>query len=130
VTGPVFLTLAEAIEIHRDQISRYGGQAGVRTFDLLESALAQPEATFAGEWLHRDHWEMAAAYAYHLCQNHAFVDGNKRTALAAALVFLELNGITVLDPRGRLKGAMIRVASGKMSKAELAKIFRKLPRID
>ena len=71
---------------------------------------------------------MAAAYAYHLCQNHSFIDGNKRTALAAALVFLELNGITILDPRGRLETAMIRIASGKMSRADFAKLVKKLPR--
>ena len=71
---------------------------------------------------------MAAAYAYHLCQNHPFIDGNKRTGLAAALVFLELNGITVLDPRGRLKNAMIRIASVKMSKDDFTKLLTKLPR--
>jgi death-on-curing protein len=71
---------------------------------------------------------MAAAYAYHLCQNHPCIDGNKRTALAAALVFLELNGTTILDPRGRLKNAMIRIASGKMSKENFGKLLRKLPR--
>ena len=127
---PLFLTLAEVIEIHTDQISRYGGQAGLRDLALLESAVAQPEASFAGEWLHRDVFEMAAAYAYHLCQNHPFIDGNKRTALAAALVFLELNGIGILDPRGRLKDAMIRIASGKMSKADFAKLLKKLPQAD
>jgi death-on-curing protein len=87
VADILFLTLAEAIEIHTDQIHRYGGQSGVRDLGLLESALAQPEASFAGEWLHGDIYEMAAAYAYHLCQNHPFVDGNKRTALTTALVF-------------------------------------------
>ncbi len=79
---PCFLTLAEVIEIHVDQIKRYGGRQGIRDFGLLESALAQPEASFGGEWLHRDVYEMAAAYAYHICQNHPFIDGNKRTALA------------------------------------------------
>jgi death on curing protein len=93
---------------------------------LLESALAQPEASFAGAWLHKDHYEMAAAYAYHLCQNHPFIDGNKRTALAAALVFLELNGISILDPRGRLKNAMVRIASGRMSKSGLRQAFEKI----
>ena len=124
----LFLTLAEAIEIHRDQIDRYGGRVGLRDLALLESALAQPEGSFAGEWLHEDHYEMAAAYAYHLCQNHPFIDGNKRTGLAAALVFLELNGVTIVDPRGRLKNAMIRIASGKMSKEAFAKLLRKPPR--
>ena len=124
----LFLTLAEVIEIHADQIRRYGGRAGLRDLALLESALAQPEASFAGEWLHGDLYAMAAAYAYHLCQNHPFIDGNKRTGLAAALVFLELNGITVLDPRGRLKNAMIRIASVKMSKDDFTKLLTKLPR--
>ena len=124
----LFLTLAEVIEIHADQIRRYGGRAGLRDLALLESALAQPEASFAGEWLHGDLYAMAAAYAYHLCQNHPFIDGNKRTGLAAALVFLELNGITVLDPRGRLKNAMIRIASDKMSKDDFAKLLTRLPR--
>jgi death-on-curing protein len=123
-----FLTLAEVIEIHTDQIHRYGGQDGLRDLPLLESALAQPEASFAGEWLHADHYEMAAAYAFHLCQNHPFIDGNKRTALATSLVFLELNGITILDPRGRLENAMIRIASSKMNKQDFAKLLRKLSR--
>jgi death-on-curing protein len=128
VADTLFLTLAEMVEIHADQIHRYGGQGGVRDLGLLESALAQPEASFAGAWLHKDHYEMAAAYAYHLCQNHPFIDGNKRAALAAGLVFLELNGVSILDPRGRLKNAMFRIASGKMNKADFVKLLRKLPR--
>lgn len=124
---PVFLTLAEVVEIHSDQIRRYGGQDGLRDKGLLESALAQPEASFGGEWLHHDLYAMAAAYAYYLCQNHCFIDGNKRVALACALVFLELNGVSILDPKGRLKEAMLSVASGKMGKEDLAEILRRLP---
>jgi len=124
VREPLFLTLAEVVNVHTDQIRRYGGQAGIRDFWLLESALAQPEGTFGGEWLHKDRYEMAAAYAYHLCQNHPFFDGNKRTALACALVFLELNRVSLKDPKGVLKDAMLRVASGKMDKKELAGLFR------
>lgn len=125
---PSFLTLAEVIDIHADQLRRYGGQPGLRDRGLLESALAQPEASFGGEWLHPALHDMAAAYAYHLCQNHPFVDGNKRTALACALVFLEMNGAAVLDPKGVLKNAMLAVASGKMDKAALANRLRSLPR--
>lgn len=124
---PLFLTLVEVIEIHSDQIRRYGGQEGVRDFGLLESALAQPEASFGGEWLHKGLHDMAAAYAYHLCQNHPFIDGNKRTALACALIFLELNGVSPADPKGLLKDAMLRVASSKMDKAELAQFLREFP---
>ena len=127
MADPVFLNLAEVIEVHADQIKRYGGQDGVRDFGLLESALAQPEASFAGEWLHKGLYEMAAAYAYHLCQNHPFIDGNKRAALACALVFLELNGLSVRDPAGLLKDAMLRIASGTMSKVEFAQRLRRLP---
>lgn len=126
MADPLFLTLAEVVEIHSDQIQRYGGQDGLRDRTLLESAVAQPESSFGGEWLHPDLYSMAAAYAYHLCQNHSFIDGNKRVALACALVFLEMNGIHLLDPRGRLKEAMIRVASGKMEKEGLAELFRQL----
>lgn len=126
MSGPSFVTLAEVIEIHTDQVTRYGGQRGMRDLGLLESALAQPEASFGGEWLHRDLDEMAAAYAYHLCQNHPFVDGNKRTALACALVFLELNGVSLHDPKGTLKDAMLRVASGAMDTSALAIAFRRL----
>jgi len=127
VADPVFLTLAEVIEIHADQIHRYGGQAGLRDLGLLQSALAQPEASLGGAWLHNNLYEMAAAYAYHLCQNHPFIDGNKRTALASALVFLELNNLGVLDPKGRLKNAMFRMASGKMNREGFAKLLQKLP---
>jgi len=130
VPEPGFLTLAEVIEIHVDQIQRYGGRQGIRDFGLLESALAQPEASFGGEWLHRDVYKMAAAYAYHICQNHPFIDGNKRTALACALVFLELNGVRLGDPRGLFKDAMFDVASSRMKKAELVRLFRELPQSD
>ena len=125
---PVFLTLAEVIEVHVDQIRRYGSQSGIRDLGLLESALAQPQASFAGEWLHKNLLDMAAAYAYHLCQNHPFIDGNKPTAFACALVFLELNGVSLLDPRGRLKNAMFRLAAGKMRKEDFAKLLKTLPR--
>ena len=122
----LFLSLAEVIVVHADQIRRYGGQDGVRDLGLLESALAQPEASFAGQWLHEDVYEMAAAYAFHVCQNHPFIDGNKRAALACALVFLELNGIGLTDPKGLLKDAMLRVASGKLGKPAFGHLLRSL----
>lgn len=124
----LFLSLAEVIAVHTDQIGRYGGQDGVRDLGLLESALAQPEASFAGEWLHGDVYAMASAYAFHLCQNHSFIDGNKRTALACALIFLELNGFSVRDPAGSLRGAMLQVASGHMDKPAFGRLLRQLPR--
>jgi len=121
-----FLTLAEVVEIHTDQIKRYGGSDGVRDMSLLSSAAAMPYASFSGSFLHADIYEMAAAYAFHICRNHPFVDGNKRTALAAALVFLEMNRINLLDEAGKLYNAMMSIASGHLNKAEFAKILREL----
>ena len=124
---PTFLGLADVIRIHVDQIERYGGRAGIRDQGLLQSALAMPGASFGGELLHRDLFETGAAYAFHLCQNNPFVDGNKRTGLASALVFLELNGISIDDPEGLLYQAMMDVASGSLEKLALAEILRVLP---
>ncbi|MCI0417348.1 type II toxin-antitoxin system death-on-curing family toxin [bacterium] len=124
---PVFLTLADAVEIHSNQIQIYGGVHGMRDIRLLESALAQPEGSFGGAWLHSDIYEMASAYTYHICMNHPFLDGNKRTALVAGLVFLELNGISLRDPKGILLDAMLEMASGSMSKRQFAEILRQLP---
>jgi death-on-curing protein len=119
-----FLTLAEVIEIHSDQIKRYGGRAGIRDITLLSSAVAMPYASFSGDFLYSDIYEMATAYAFHICQNHPFIDGNKRTALASALVFLELNGISISDPEDKLYDSMMNIASGKMTKEEFADILR------
>jgi len=126
----VFLTLSEVIQIHADQIERYGGRSGIRDVNLLSSAAAMPYASFKEQFLHEDLYEMAAAYAFHISQNHPFVDGNKRTALAAALVFLELNGISLDDPEEKLYHAMMSLASGEMDKSQLALILRNLPEAD
>jgi len=121
-----FLTLVEVLSILQDQITRYGGEFGVRDLALLSSAIAVPEATFGGKTLHSDVFEMAAAYAFHICQNHPFVDGNKRVALASALVFLDLNGVSLADPEGRLYSLMMEVAQGKAGKSTVAETFRDL----
>src|SRR5208337_1851435 len=124
--APVFLTLAEVIKIHADQIQRYGGGEGIRDIHLLSSAVAMPYASFSYQFLHADIFEMAAAYAFHISQNHPFADGNKRTALASALVFLEMNGNTIDDPKDMLYDAMITLATGKLGKNEFAQILRNL----
>ncbi|MEH1852771.1 MAG: type II toxin-antitoxin system death-on-curing family toxin [Nostoc sp.] len=92
---PKFLTISQVLDIHQRQIQRFGGTAGVRDEGLLDSALAQPQATFGGELLHPTIHEQAAAYLYHLAMNHPFLDGNKRTAFAVMLTFLNLNGYTL-----------------------------------
>src|SRR5712692_11546926 len=122
--SPTFLTLDEVLEIHRDQLARYGGAVGVRDLGLLQSALAQPQATFGGQFLHADLFEMAAAYLFHLVQNHPFVDGNKRVGAVVALVFLRMNdqdpGITNVD----LESLVLSVAQGQANKASIATFFR------
>ena len=92
---PEFLTVEDILEIYAMQVGRFGGTAGVRDQGLPESAVAQPQMTFGGEFVHADLFAMAAAYLFHLVQGHAFVDGNKRVGLLAALVFLDINGISI-----------------------------------
>src|SRR5258708_34604682 len=88
---PVFLALDEVLEIHEQQIERYGGSPGLRDAAGLESAVATPHVTFGGEFLHASIPAMAAAYLFHLCQNHPFIDGNKRVGANAAITFLLMN---------------------------------------
>jgi death-on-curing protein len=83
---PIFLSLDDVLESHAEQIATYGGSDGIRDLNLLQSALAQPMATFDGSHLHADLFEMASAYLFHIELNHPFVDGNKRVGLEAALV--------------------------------------------
>ncbi|MBK8915028.1 MAG: type II toxin-antitoxin system death-on-curing family toxin [Phycisphaerales bacterium] len=121
---PEFLELAEVLTIHADQIERYGGDASIRDAGLLGSALAMPRATFGGEFLHRDLFEMAAAYLYHIVQNHPFVDGNKRTGTASALVFLDMNGVTIDVDEDALVDLVLEVAQGRADKGRIAEFFR------
>ena len=123
---PDFLSVEDVIQIHDEQIAAYGGAAGVRDQGLLESAVAVPRASFGEAYLHEDLAHMAAAYAFHIAQNQPFFDGNKRTGLVAALVFLDLNGITVLDPQEKLYDAMIAIAERRMDKDGLAELLREL----
>ena len=88
-----YLTVDVVRDIHGEALGRFGGADGIRDLALLESAVAGPRATFGGEPVYADLIEIAAAYLFYLCRNHAFVDGNKRVALGACLVFLRLNGV-------------------------------------
>ena len=116
--------MSEVLLILEDQIQQYGGRYGLRDAALLSSALAMPMTTFEGKLLHADLYDQAAAYAFHICQNHPFVDGNKRIALATALVFLDLNGIQIEDLNELLYSLMIKVAQGKATKVEISDTFR------
>jgi death-on-curing protein len=119
-----FLTLDELIAIHRDQIERYGGSLGVRDWGLLQSANAMPAATFGGEYLHTDLCEMAAAYLFHIVQNHPFIDGNKRVGAVAADVFLTLNGQELIAGQDEYAEFVLSVARGDTSKSAAAEFLR------
>lgn len=123
---PVFLTDEVVLTIHRDQLELFGGAQGIRDLGLLASALAQPRMTFDREYLHGDRYAMAAAYMFHIIRNHPFVDGNKRTGLIAALVFLGLNGIAVDREQGELYELAIAVAEGRLDKPAMAQALRRL----
>lgn len=121
-----FLDVADILTLHANQVELYGGEHGVRDLGLLESAVAQPQATFGGQFLHADVFDMAAAYLFHIVQNHPFIDGNKRTGVVAALAFLDLNGIEIEAPQGSLHDLTMSVATGQIGKPEIAAFFRKL----
>lgn len=120
-----FLSLSEVLEIHRDQIDRYGGEGGTRDIGLLKSALGMPSATYGGEFLHTDIFEMAAAYLFHLSKNHPFIDGNKRVGGVAALVFLALNGYDFNAPEDDFAEMVLSTARGELDKADVALFLRK-----
>ena len=122
--APLLLALDEVLAIHRDQIERYGGCDGIRDIALLSSAVAMPGAGFGEVAFRVDLFEMAAAYLFHIARNHPFVDGNKRTALAAALVFLDLNGIRITAADEDLETLAIGVAAGRIGKASAAERLR------
>jgi len=106
--------------ILEDQIRNYGGIYGVHDIKVLGSAIYMPESSFEGKYLHETVPAMAAAYAYHLCQTHPFMDGNKRVALASSLVFLDLNGYEFNCKDGILYNKIMDLA-----KEELIKFFEK-----
>lgn len=121
----VFLGLDEVLEIHRDQIRRYGGLTGVRDFGLLQSAISMPCATFEGAYLHQSLLEMASAYLFHLVQNHPFYDGNKRTGAVAAMVFMEMNGIDIRADEEAFEQLVRNVAAGKADKKAITAFFER-----
>lgn len=121
---PLFLTLEQVLRIHRDQIEHYGGSTRIRDMGMLQSALAAPSSGFGEQYFHAYPYEMAAAYLFHLAQNHPFVDGNKRTAAVSALAFLKLNGIHP-KPGEWLEALALGTAEGRLKKPEIAEMLRK-----
>jgi len=123
---PLFLSVDEVLALHSDQLHLFGGSDGLRDPAALDSAVATPAASFGGQFLHSTLFQMAAAYAFHIAQNQPFLDGNKRTALNAALVFLDINGWLIPDPDELLYDAMIAIAERRLDKEGLAALFEKL----
>jgi death on curing protein len=122
----LFLDVDDVLAIHDEALASFGGSAGMRDAGLLASTVAMPMASFGGELLHDDLFAMAAAYAFHIAQNQPFVDGNKRTAILAAIVFLDLNGVDVPEATDDLYDAMIGVAERRLSKEDVAAALRRL----
>lgn len=118
---PYFFSLAEVLDFHMEQIEFYGGHHGVRDMGLLESALAMPMSGGEGGYFHSFPFEMAAAYMFHIIQNHSFIDGNKRTGLATCLYFLELHGTEINVEPDELEQFVLAVAKGEIQKPEIAK---------
>lgn len=123
--NPKFLTLNQVIALHQLQIDQFGGSPGVKDEGLLLSALGQPESGFGDEYFHKDLYEMAAAYLFHLVKNHAFNDGNKRIAALAAAVFLQVNGLMVTADEDEFEKLVLDAAQSLVSKEQIAEFFRK-----
>lgn len=119
-----FLDLKQVIRLHHSLIETYGGAGGTRDIGLLQSALAMPQATYEDRYLHEDIFAMASAYLYHIVQNHAFLDGNKRTGAASAIVFLAINDIQIANDEQGLVDLTLQVAMGRADKPRIADFFR------
>jgi death-on-curing protein len=119
-----FLTIDDLLELHSDQLARYGGMDGILDRNVVESALAQPQATMFGEFLHTDIAEMAAPYLFHFAAAQGFVDGNKRTAAVAAAVFLARNGYRLNCADDELYDVTIAVANNTLQKPSIGDWIR------
>lgn len=122
----VHLTPEIVREIHAEAIDLFGGLNGVRDENLLASAVLAPQSSFGGKSPYNDLVEVAAAYLFYLCRNHPFIDGNKRTAMIAAIVFLRLNGIEPKPDSKQWEKLMFDVAAGKLDRDMTTQRLRKL----
>ena len=120
------LTIEVVREIHEEALRRFGGLRGVRDENLLASAVLTPQSSFRGKSPYTDLIDVAGAYLFYICRNHPFLDGNKRTAMMEAIVFLHLNGIEPAPDSGRWERLMLDVAEGKVERQETTQRLRKL----
>ena len=119
-----FLSVDDVLLLHADTIDIDGGSHGVRDHGLLDAAVAMPRQQFGGAFLHEDLAAMAAAYLFHIAQNHPFVDGNKRAAVMSSLAFLRLNDVDLSPASQELEATTRRVASGELNKEALTQWVR------
>ncbi|WP_414548451.1 type II toxin-antitoxin system death-on-curing family toxin [Anabaena sp. CCY 0017] len=122
--SPKFIEKPDVLSIHTKQIKRYGGSSGIRDEGLLDSAIYQPQASFGGELLHPTIVEQSAAYLFHITNNHAFVDGNKRTAFDVMVTFLNLNDYELDMTPKEAEELTIQVADNKVDKEKLIEILK------
>ena len=115
-----FIPVAAALEIHDALIDAYGGAKGIRDYGLLLSALEMPKSSYGGQELHPTLFDKAAAYLYHVVKNHPCIDGNKRTASALALIFLEMNEVKIRIDARDFEELVVATAEGLISKKEIA----------
>jgi death-on-curing protein len=113
---PRFLSEAEVISLHEASIEAHGGSLGIRDHGLLQSALAMPQQGFSGDFAHTIPFGMAAAYAFHICKNHPFVDGNKRTAFVSCVTFLHINGWELVAPDEIAADSILAIAESNLDK--------------
>ena len=115
-----FVPKEVVLTIHADLLQRYGGKPGLRDLGLLESALAKAKITVGGKFGHKSLFDKAAAYGFHVCKNHPFIDGNKRVAFVLMDVFLQQNGWEITASEEEAYSAIMALASGELTKTQLA----------
>lgn len=120
-----FLTMEDVLVLHDELIQHYGGSSGLRDAGLLEAALAMPQAGFGGQYFHEFPYEMGAAYLFHLVRNHAFIDGNKRVALACAILFFKINNVPYSITEEEAVELTQAAANGQMDKGAVTEFFRR-----
>jgi death-on-curing protein len=113
-------------EIHTEALKRFGGLDGVRDENLLASAVLTPQSSFGGKSPYADIVEVAGAYLFYICGNHPFLDGNKRTAMMAAIIFLRLNGIDPAPDSDRWEQLVLDVAASNLDRDGTTRRLRKL----
>lgn len=114
--SPEFVSQDTVLALHAYLLEKFGGSTGLRDEGLLDSALSQPYQTFFGEFLHPTIYEQAAAYLYHLAKNHAFIDGNKRVALATTITFVKMNGYCFALPKEEAETLVLEIVAGNINR--------------